>query len=361
MSTGPHRSIPLALRRTGSVPLRRRDFLFGAAAIGAGGLGCTRSLPPRAPGPICAAPLPVELWSFFDLPPEDTRSRELSGIAWDNGKRVLWAVHDESPSIVALIPDRDLRTWSFGESIPIDITGALDLEGLVILEDGFIVCSEIDARVVEVDKQGRFRRELTVSPHLREARTNKSLESLTMSPSGRYLFTTTEAALTSDGARATPQAGTRVRLVRLDRVTGELTEYVYETDAVPYDCGDWGVADMSALGDEEVFVLERGWSKGRGNTARIYQTTLHERASCSSLEHLSTTTPVLAKTLRVDLSALQAAGLPAPKQPQPAPLLDNYEGIALGPTLPNGRPSLLMVSDDNGRADQFARVLVLGL
>src|SRR5690242_2928738 len=46
-----------------------------------------------------------ELWSWFDLPASDPRSRELSGIAWDEKAGMLWAVQDETPNIVAIRPD----------------------------------------------------------------------------------------------------------------------------------------------------------------------------------------------------------------------------------------------------------------
>ncbi|HVH45523.1 MAG TPA: esterase-like activity of phytase family protein [Labilithrix sp.] len=364
--------MPMGLRRrvlddprpedTGHRPeqtLARRAFLVGTATA-AFATACTRTRQ-NTPASCARGPAQVELWSFFDLPADDPRSRELSGVAWDTERRVLWAVQDETPYIVALIPDRDFRSWRFGETITVDAGGPVDLEGLVVFRDGFFVCSEQGPRIFEVDRTGTFRSDLAVPPRFREARSNKSLESLTMSPSGRYLFTTTEAALERDGERATAQTGTRVRILRMDRTSAQLAEHTYETDSAPYEGGDWGIADLAAISDTELFVLERGWSKGRGNTARIYQTALDERASCLGLDQLSATGPVLAKTLRVDLSKLQATGLPEPKQPQPAPLLDNYEGIALGPRLPNGRQSLLVVSDDNGHANQFARVLVLAV
>ena len=41
--------------------------------------------------------------------------------------------------------------------------------------------------------------------------------------------------------------------------------------------------------------------------------------------------------------------------------MDNYEGMALGPVLPDGRRSLILVTDDNNRPDQVARILVLGI
>jgi hypothetical protein len=303
----------------------------------------------------------VELWSFFDLPAADPRSRDLSGIAWDPRNGVLWAIHDASPSIVALVPDATLHTWRFGETMTIDGGDPADLEGIALVPDGFVVCSEDGPRVMELDRRARFQRRLSVPSRFGDARKNKGFESLTVSPSGRYLFTTTEVALVSDGPTATNASGTRVRILRIDRHGGAPVEYAYETDASAHETGDWGVSDLEALSDTELLVLERGWSSGHGNTVRIYDTTLEDRARCSDVERLSVTSPVLSKTLRADLSKVPAAGVPEPKQPQPAPLLDNYEGMALGPRSSDGRRTLLLVSDDNGHATQVARIVVLVL
>ncbi|MGV0803164.1 esterase-like activity of phytase family protein, partial [Mycolicibacterium elephantis] len=40
---------------------------------------------------------------------------------------------------------------------------------------------------------------------------------------------------------------------------------------------------------------------------------------------------------------------------------DNIEGITLGPTLPDGRQSVVLVSDDNFSADQFTQFLAFAL
>jgi hypothetical protein len=346
--------------------LGRRQLLAGGLALLGGACSGAR-LPSIATGRgALGGSGAVELWSWFDLP-NDPRSRELSGLAWDPREAQLWAVQDERPSIVALVPDKDLRSWTFGETLPVDIEGTLDLEGLVLLPDGFVVCSEVGPRIIEVDRQGHFRRDIPLPPRFRDARTNKSLESLTVSPSGRYVFTTTEVALPHDGAKATREAGTRVRIVRFDAdiakrggtIKGQVSEHVYETDPAPIESSDWGVSDLAAVADDELLVLERGWAKGYGNTIRIYHVKLENRASCLSVDQLSTGTPALAKSLRVDLGQLHVSDVPASKQPQPNALLDNYEGIAIGPYLPDGRRAVLLVSDDNGHADQVARILVL--
>jgi hypothetical protein len=340
--------------------IRRRDAL--AALFSTPLLACSAEGSTRKPqsSKIVTRPIagPVAVWSFFDLP-EDPRSRELSGICWDVATRTLFAVQDEAPRIVTLRPDDDLQRWSFGESVNVNVSGPLDLEGLVVVPEGFIVCSEDGPRILELDREGMLRAEIHVPARFRDARANKSLESLTISPSGRYLYTTSEAALERDGAMATQTAGTRVRILRLERHRGEVSEHAYTTDPALRDGGDHGVSDLCALSDDDLLVLERGWMKGAGNTARIYRVSLDDGASSLGLPTLAPSSPTLKKTLLADLGSLRASGIPASKQPQPNPILDNYEGLTIGPVLKDGRPTVIVVSDDNGRSDQVARILVL--
>ena len=54
------------------------------------------------------------------------------------------------------------------------------------------------------------------------------------------------------------------------------------------------------------------------------------------------------KTLLLDLNTL---GIP----------LDNVEGMTLGPRLPDGRRSLVLVSDNNFAASQFTQFLLFAL
>jgi len=327
------------------------------------------ALPPP-PGPAPSAPAAnatgrlgskVEIWSWFDLP-DDPRSRELSGIAWDASTRTLWSVQDETANIVPLVADAQLRTWTFGPVIVLKMSFPLDLEGIVVLPDGFIVTSEKGPRVLEVDRSGKMRRDIPLPAHFSLARDNKSLESLSMSPDGLYLFTTSEWALTCDGDKPSTTNGTRVRILRTNRTGGAPEEHAYVTDPLPHDGGDYGVADLAAISADEILVLERGWAQGVGNTARVYRVSLGDSTtSCLSKPELTSDVPVLKKQLLVDLATLHAKGLPAAKQTQESALLDNYEGLALGPTLPDGRRTVILVSDDNGRSDQVARIVVLAV
>lgn len=335
--------------------LRSLVSLALLAACAPTGVPRTRGWP-RQPRPR------ISVHSWFDLP-DDRRSRELSGIAWEDATRTLWAVQDDRGNhIVPIHPDARFERWTFGPAVTIDVAFPLDLEGIVVIPDGFVTASEKGPRVIELDRKGKLLRDVPLPEHFADARTNRSLESLTISPDGVHLFTTSEGALNRDGPMATTTSGTRVRILRMTRAGADPEEHAYLTDRLTTNGGNYGVADLAALSNDELLVLERGWAPGFGNSVRIYRVNLADpTATCTASPALASESPVLEKTLLVDLATLRTAGVPATKEVQSSPLLENYEGLTVGPTLPDGRASLVLISDDNNRADQIARILVLAV
>jgi hypothetical protein len=118
--------------------------------------------------------------------------------------------------------------------------------------------------------------------------------------------------------------------------------------------------EMIALSSKRLLVMERGWVRGEGNTVRIFQVSLEGAADISEVASLATPggPPSLVKELVVDLARCPPSAATSP-QSQPNPLLDNFEAMALGPLLPDGRRSLVLVSDDNRSPFQVTRVVVL--
>jgi hypothetical protein len=112
-----------------------------------------------------------------------------------------------------------------------------------------------------------------------------------------------------------------------------------------------------------MLALERGYVEeksrpGRGlNQIRIYRVTLTGATDVSALDSIKGHSEIvpLAKTLILDLGQVQGLS------PELARELDNFEGMAFGPRLPDGRATLLLVSDDNFSAAQRTWFLLFAI
>ncbi len=187
----------------------------------------------------------------------------------------------------------------------------------------------------------RFRADGTAGP-----RPNLALESLAFAPDGASLWTATEAPLLTDGPVATRAAGGWVRLTRLARDGRVLAQRPYRLDPWQLEPAtgrraDNGLAELLAWPDGRLLALERSGAERAPDTwryaARLY---LADPAEATDV---------------ADRPALGAgAGLkPAPKRllydfaPAGDAPGDNLEGLAWGRRLPDGRATLVAVSDNN--------------
>lgn len=318
-----------------------------------------------AGGDDASASLEVTLHAVVDLP-RTSATQALSATAFDPTTRTLHALQDTGPSIVPLVASPEYDAFTVGT--PLVLTGrteaAWDGEGLVREGGGFIAVTVETAPLVErFDATGQRTGAVPLPARFAEqASGNKGLESLTLSPSGRYLFTANESALTTDGVAATKSKGSTVRILRRELATGADRETAYRTEPLGAGAaaGDMGVSELAAVSDDVLLVLERGFQSGYGNTVRIFRVDVSTGTPVGDQASLSDATPVLTKTLVVDLATLPAGSTKHPGT-QPNPLLDNYEALALGPTLADGRRLVFVTSDDNASATQVARVLVLAV
>lgn len=307
----------------------------------------------------------VTVHAVVDLP-RNAATQSLSGTAFDPATRTLYAIPDNRAAIVPLVGSEDFTAFAVGT--PLALTGrpvaTWDGEGIVRSGDGFIAVTVETAPTIErFDKAGARTGALTFPAHYAsQASGNKGLESLAISPSGAFLFTANENALTTDGAKPTKARGTTVRILKRDLATNADIELAYRTEPLGPGgaVGDMGVSELAAVDDDVLLVLERGYQADYGNTVRIFRVDLRTGTRVDALASLTDTTPVLDKTLLVDLVTLSPGDATHPGL-EPNPLLDNYEALALGPTLPDGRRLLFVTSDDNASASQVARVLVLAV
>ena len=207
-------------------------------------------------------------------------------------------------------------------------------------------------RVAALD--GGFRGELTppadlrMSPGQRGPRKNMALEGLTLTPGGDSLFAGMEAPGFDDGPLPTATDGARTRITRFDAETGAATaQFAYPLEPITAPGGEAnGLSDLVALDEQTFLTVER--SHGTHNVARIYRTGIAGAANVLG-RSLIDATP-MAKELVVDLSTMP--GVQA---------LDNVEGITLGPRLPDGRQSVVLVTDDNFNPEQVSQFLAIAL
>jgi hypothetical protein len=295
----------------------------------------------------------VEVLGVIDLP-RTSNTESLSATYYDASTRTLHALHDKLAIVVPITIAAGYATASVGK--PLALTGrpddAWDGEGLAKIGDELVVVTQETVPIVErFASTGAFAAKVDVPAHFSEQATgNKGLESLSASPDGKFLFFANEAALTTDGSKATKSAGTTVRILRREIASATDIETKYRTEPLGEGgaIGDMGVSEIAALSGHELLVLERGYQPDYGSTVRLYRVDLDEEAD------------VLTKSLVVDFATLPSEGISHPGT-QPNPILDNYEALAIGPTLDDGRLTLFVTSDDNGSAEQVARILVLAI
>ena len=154
----------------------------------------------------------------------------------------------------------------------------------------------------------------------------------------------------------TPELGAPARITRLDRTGRVLGQYAYPVGAIPARPGDGrhadnGVSEIVATGPRTLLVLERSAVQGSDgryrNHIRLYEADLRGASDIRSVPALAGAafTPA-AKRLVLDFATL---GLP---------VLDNVEGFAFGPPLPNGHATLVFVTDDNFSESQVTQLLL---
>jgi hypothetical protein len=272
---------------------------------------------------------------------------------------------------------------------PSDGEPLVDPEGLFVTRDGHLIVSceglglrepRVPPSIVEFGVHGEYVQRLAVpdrfvpnptGPQTKGVRSNSGFEALTLTPDGSRLFTASENALVQDGDVTTLEHGTMTRLLEYRRHKDTYVphkEFMYPMDPVfkpPFEVGlaVHGLVELIALGGSRLLAMERTYvaetgGTGRGvNKIRLFRIDLAGASDVSTVESLKDVTGLVpvAKTPFLDLSDL--AGL----SPDLASTLDNFEGMTFGPPLPDGRPSLVLVSDDNFNPKQRTWFLMLGI
>ncbi|MEH2371058.1 esterase-like activity of phytase family protein [Nostoc sp.] len=186
-------------------------------------------------------------------------------------------------------------------------------------------------------------------------RNNLAFESLTITPDNKHLFTATENALIQDGVAAKPNIGSPCRILQYNLLNNQSEkEFLYPTQPIaPFLnlIGKFasGLPDLLALDNQGHFLsLERSFT-GLGFAISLFQVSLEGADDIHNIDSLlavdSKKIKPVKKKLLLDLRKLDV-------------LLDNIEGLTLGPKLPDGQQSLILISDNNFNSLQRTQILV---
>src|SRR5262249_16792914 len=168
-----------------------------------------------------------------------------------------------------------------------------------------------------------------------------------VAPDGRHLFVGMENALVQDGPVASLTTGSPSRILRYNLATGRLDrQYVYFDDPIvepPVPATNFplnGLVELLPFNDEFMLPMERSSSvgaPGTGNPIKLSSVALPGADDVNGFDSIASLLGTLrpaSKTLLLDLRTL---GIP----------LDNVEGMTIGPNLPDGRRSPVLVTANN--------------
>jgi hypothetical protein len=215
----------------------------------------------------------------------------------------------------------------------------------------------------------RYVPDATDDKQQRGVQDNLGFESLTLNPIGTVpasgepirLFTATESALIQDrdpvqlDEQGKPKPQT-IKSRLLHYLIGDgppilISEHLYPLAPAPEGALAHGLTELLAVDQAGHFIsLERSLSLS-GFTVRLYQVATGGATDTSRIASLKGDVSGIQparKKLLLDLTELGIR-------------LDNLEGMTLGPRLPDGSQSLILVSDDNFKDEQVTQFLLFRL
>jgi len=324
----------------------------------------------------------------------DTEVGGISSLTYDAANNLFYALSDDCSSVNDArfyTLDIDLSDGSLDEG-DIEFSGvttllnveespfstsSLDPEGIALTSEGTLFISSegdadnlVDPFIGEFSLDGQIFDELTIPDKFLPTtdkssgiQNNQALESLTITPAQKYLFTANENALLQDGESSSLESGSLVRILKYDRATEEVIgEFLYETDAIPVPpnpadgFADNGLVELVAINNTgTLLALERSFAEGVGNNIRLYQVNLQGATDVSGVDGLlneageiTDIDAIARKKLLLDFSDLGIT-------------LDNSEAVSFGEKLPDGRQTIIVASDNNFSENQSTQFLAFAI
>lgn len=179
-----------------------------------------------------------------------------------------------------------------------------------------------------------------------------SIDPETFSPGGLdpfRLFLATEAPLMQD---LDPEQASKLRLLHyiiVDKTPQLVSENLYTLDQVPMTVLN-GLTELVTVGGGQFLSLERSFGLS-GYRAWIYQVAVGAATDTSRIKSFKGRSAMVEPARKKLLLDLNELGIP----------LYNLEGMTLGPRLPDGSQSIVLVSDDNFEEAQKTQFILLSL
>lgn len=201
--------------------------------------------------------------------------------------------------------------------------------------------------------------EVLQDPPIGDAQYGRTIESLAATPDGRYLYAGWEAPLSGDSDQ---RGRNRIRIQRYHGEPGGTYtpdyQYAYETGTGLY------LTELAVVEQDRLLALERHYVEGLGNIIQVHDVRLDNAKDVTDDRALADDTAdiFVPSTLLFNLGDCPAGspGQVAVKQPQSNPLLDNVEGMAVGPEETTGPEKgsrlLYLITDDNSNSTQITRL-----
>jgi hypothetical protein len=218
-----------------------------------------------------------------------------------------------------------------------------------------------DPSVTEVNRSGNFMDTFQLPPQLQMhateygPRQNAVFEGLTFSGDGKSLFVSVEEPLYQDGLPAGTGDSTAVtRILQFDMIAKKpVAQYDYTLDPVAYApitpsaFKINGISDILWIADNQLLVIERSFSTGRLScTIKVFRADISSAENINDVDSLKNKTVTkISKKLLLNMDNLGR-------------YIDNIEGVTFGPTLPNGKRSLLFIADNNFLPFQQTQILL---
>ncbi|WOD41029.1 esterase-like activity of phytase family protein [Nodosilinea sp. E11] len=345
-------------------------------------------------------PITVDLLDVYNLPPQEfegTTVGGLSALSYDRPRNLLYALSDDRSRFgparfytlavtlggSASQPRFDtVSIQSFTPLLDADGNpyprGSVDAEGMALSpRDTLFISSEGDVRqnappfIGEFDRQtGQIittlrlpERYLPDDPDTptQGVQNNLSFEALTIAGSSSgagmiepfRLFAATESALVQD-YNDDPSQPLNARFLHYligDDQSTLIAEHRYPLDLEPSGAVINGLTALLAIDPGGHFLaLERAFGL-RGLQVKLYQLATGGATDTSTIASLAGDVSGIApirKQLVLDFADTPLA-------------VDNLEGMTLGPRLPDGSQSLLLVSDNNFEGDRATQLILLRL